>query len=174
MVYTPYARSLHTPEAIARGKEYLDHQIETVYATLRQKQVGSIAYPGKLVTDVVRPEVAKTILLIEHTGQDGLKTNPQDTLEAFFVELGLNEKLTYAYEESPVGASGAPQFMPATYKLLARQAERIRSGLYARMRILNSMTAQVIYLDLCSVMPQMCVQVLISTVRSRGLCRGFL
>ncbi len=157
VVYTPYARSLHTPEAIARGKEYLDHQIETVYATLRQKQVGSIAYPGKLVTDVVRPEVAKTILLIEHTGQDGLKTNPQDTLEAFFVELGLNEKLTYAYEESPVGASGAPQFMPATYKLLTRQAELELDPDFTRgMRNLeNSMTAQVIYLDrLLSVMPQ--------------------
>jgi hypothetical protein len=157
VVYTPYARSLHTPETIARGKEYLDQQVETVYATLRQKQVGSIAYPGKLVTDVVRPEVAKTILLIEHTGQKALETNPQDTLETFFVELGLNEKLTYAYEESLVGASGAPQFMPATYQLLTRQAELELDPDFTRgMRNLeNSITAQVVYLDrLLSVMPQ--------------------
>lgn len=157
VVYTPYARTLHAPEMIARGKVYLDRQVEAVYTTLRQKQIPSVAYPNKLVTEVVRPEVAKTILLIEHTGQDALKNNPQDTIETFFVELGLNETLTYAYEESPVGASGAPQFMPGTYKLLTKQPELELDPDFTRgMRNLeNSMTAQVVYLDrLLSVMPQ--------------------
>lgn len=156
VIYTPYARSLHTPEAIARGRAFLDQQIAEVYTDLETKKIPSATYPNKLVTEVVRPEVAKAILLIEHTGQDALKTDPQNTVDVFYAELGLNEKLTYAYEESPVGALGAPQFMPGTYKLLARQPELELDPDFTRgMRNLeNSMTAQVVYLDrLLSVMP---------------------
>lgn len=156
VIYTPYARDLHTTEAIARGKVYLDRQVDDIYQELQQKKVPSATYPQKLVTDVVRPEVAKAILLIEHTDQTSLKNDPQNTLESFYVELGLNERLTYAYEESPVGASGAPQFMPATYKLLTRQTELELDPDFTRgMRDLdNSMKAQVVYLDrILSVMP---------------------
>lgn len=156
VIYTPYARSLHAPEIVARGKVFLDQQMDAVYADLREKKIASATYPDKLVTDVVRPEVAKAILLIEHTDQTSLKTDPQNTVETFFAELGLNENLTYAYEESPVGASGAPQFMPATYQLLAKKAELELDPDFTRgMRDLkNGMTAQVVYLDrLLAVMP---------------------
>lgn len=156
VIYTPYARDLHTPEVIARGKAYLDQQVDDIYNELQEKKVASISYPQKLVTEVVRPEVAKAILLIEHTDQTSLKNNPQNTLEAFYTELGLNERLTYAYEESPVGASGAPQFMPATYKLLTKQTILELDPDFTRgMRDLdNSMKAQVVYLDrILSVMP---------------------
>lgn len=156
VIYSPYATSLHTPEIIARGKAYLDQQLNEIYQDLDQKKIKSVMSPDKLVTQVVRPEVAKAILVIEHTDTKSLEQQPELTLERFYVTLGLNESLAYAYEESQVGALGAPQFMESTYKLITRQTALGLDPNFARgMRDLkNSMTAQVVYLDrLLAAMP---------------------
>ncbi len=156
VIYSPFSADLRSPELVERGKAYLDREIARVYQDLNTRNIQSVTFREKPVTEIVRPEVAKAILLIEHVDQRSLEERPEQVIQNFYTSLGLNEQLTYAYDESPAGALGAPQFMPSTYKLLSRQtALGLNPDFTLGMRDLhNGMMAQVVYLDrLLATMP---------------------
>ncbi len=156
VIYSPFSADLRSPELIERGRVYLDRELARVYQDLDARNIKSVAFSDKKVTEIVPQEVAKAILLIEHVDQKSLADRPEQVIQNFYTSFGLNEQLTYAYDESQVGALGAPQFMPSTYKLLSRQtALGLNTDFTLGMRDLhNGMKAQVVYLDrLLATMP---------------------
>lgn len=118
MVYVPYSELLRTPEIIAAGKAYLDDHAEAAYRDLRARRVMSLAQPGKLVADVVPPDLAKNIVLTEQVdpgwltlSEDGGKALAERTLAI----IGANGAWAYRYINSKAGARGLAQFIEPTY-----------------------------------------------------------
>jgi len=149
VVYTPYAKALHTPEMVAWGAHVLDTYIETAYAELRQSGVRSRAFPDRLMVDAVDPDLVKAIIMIEHLDPRSLAEKNAIALEPFFVTLAANEEKAYAYARSRVGATGLAQFMPATYQRLARRddVELVKDFSTGARDAQSAIKAEIVYLD---------------------------
>lgn len=149
VVYTPYSQTIQTPEMTRWGKEYLDNTLKDLYQELDGKQIQSAAYPDRLVTQVIHPNLPKAVMLIEQSDAKSLEQNPLESLQRFYTTIAANEDRAYGYIESPAAARGAAQFIPSTYKLLADQSEfGLNPDFASGTRSLrNSIKAEVIYLD---------------------------
>lgn len=118
MVYAPYSELLRTPEIIAAGTAYLNARAEEAYLDLKARKVKSLAYPDKLVADVVPPDLVKNIILTEQVdpgwltlSEDGGKALAERTLAI----IGANGAWAYRYINSKAGARGLAQFIEPTY-----------------------------------------------------------
>lgn len=149
VVYTPYAKALHTDSMVAWGKQVLDDYIKSAYEELRQSGVHSRAFPDRLMADVIDPALVKSIIMIEHLDNRSLTEKNALALEPFFVTLAANEERAYAYARSRVGAAGLAQFMPATYRLLARRSDvdLEKDFTEGTRNAPTAIKAQVVYLD---------------------------
>ncbi len=149
VVYTPYAKAIHTPALVQEGETYLDTTVQTVMDRLRAEGVRSKAFPDRLLVDVVDPAMMKAIAAIEHLGERALETNPTHALERFFVLLGGNTGDTFNYARSSAGALGLVQFIPSTYtRLAARKEWGLEPSFERAMQSHeNALRAQAIYLD---------------------------
>ena len=150
VVYTPYSDALATPEMVAAGKRVLNSLVGRVYQEMQTDQAHSWAFPDRLVSDVVDPDVAKAIAVIEHSDNAALDRDPAGTINKFFVTLAANADAAYAYSGSSAGALGLAQFIPSTYTKLVKQRPELHliADFEDGMRDLhNAITAQVGYLD---------------------------
>lgn len=115
-VYSPYCDELSTPIVVHEGKKYLHRVIDQAYEELRVKQVKSLAFPDKLVTDVISKDVVHNIALIEHIDDYRLRQEGIESLiDVVYATLGLNREKAYNLAPSSAGAGGLHQFMPKTY-----------------------------------------------------------
>jgi len=156
VVYTPVSSALRTPEMVAWGRTTLDNRIAQVLNDFRTRQVMSRAFPDKLLSDVINPNLAKGLSLIEHVGTTSLQENTQTVINTFYTTIAANQESAYAYDSSPVGATGLAQFMPATYALMAKQTnlELVQEGKAGMQNLTNALKAQIAYADrLLSAMP---------------------
>jgi len=150
VVYTPYSDALAKPEMVAAGKRVLNVLVSRVYQEMQTDQVHSWAFPSQLVSDVVDPDVAKAIVVIEHADNASMDKDPTGTVNRFFVTLAANADAAYAYSGSSAGALGLAQFIPSTYKKLVAQRPELHlmADFEDGMRDLhNAVKAQVGYLD---------------------------
>ncbi len=149
IIYTPYARALHTPEMIAEGKQWLDQTVAGVFEELRREGIPSRVSSNRLVADVIDPEFVKRILLVEHLDENALQNDARRQIEALFVTLGANEDRAFTVAKSKAGALGLAQFIPKTYAALVRWPHlHLEQNFEKGMRDpKNAIRAEVAYLD---------------------------
>lgn len=149
VVYTPYAKVLHTPEMVSEGKKWLDERMTVVFDTLRAEGRRSRAFPDRLLADVMDHEFARLILLVEHVDTGAVEDDPYRQLENVLVTLAANKETSYRYSKSTAGALGLAQFMPSTYKSLAAKIDQklIPNFELGMGDPENAIRATVIYLD---------------------------
>ncbi|MBP9762465.1 transglycosylase SLT domain-containing protein [Patescibacteria group bacterium] len=156
VIYSPYSPILHTEDMVRYGHAWLDQEFQKLADDLRARGVRSRFDPSKSLADVISPDVARAILLIEHTDQTSITQDPRATYARMLVTVAANATTSYAFSNSHVGAQGFAQFMPSTYKLVAKEEAL---GLPAKVEegtrnFETALKAQVSYLDrLWSVMP---------------------
>lgn len=119
-VYTPYSTHLHRPEVVAEGMRLVDQMVDGAFSDLRLRGAKSRAIPGKLVADVIDPDLIRTIAVIEHADSSGLKADARTAIERVYVTIALNPKNAYNYSKSSAGALGLFQFIPSTYASLVK------------------------------------------------------
>ncbi len=122
-VYTPYSAALHTPEMVEEGAVQLDGYVKKAFEFFRRTGVMSRAQKGKNIADVVDPNLAKTILVIEHLDASALVRDPKRAVETVLVTIAANPENVYGYSRSSAGALGIAQFMPKTYASMAKRPE---------------------------------------------------
>jgi hypothetical protein len=150
VVYVPYSPRLHTPEMAEWGRETLRGFVRQAYEELRALGVGSRAYPGRLVSDVVDPRLVEAIAVIEHVSERALLgENGPRVHESVYVILAANQRDAYAYSRSSAGAKGLVQFIPGTYALMAKRKELglIQDFERGMSDPVNAIKASVAYLD---------------------------
>lgn len=149
-VVTPFNPALNTPQMVAWGKQILHQELQEVYQKLDQKNIHSVAFPDKLITQTIDTNVAKAIAVIEHTSNKALERDPKGTINTFFAGIGINEDAPYGNARSTANALGLVQFIPSTYNRLVKQRPELElnKNFEAGMNdIHNSLLAQVVYLD---------------------------
>ncbi|HVM91048.1 MAG TPA: transglycosylase SLT domain-containing protein [Verrucomicrobiae bacterium] len=107
-VYTPASAALLTPDVVAAGEQMLDADIADAITGLHKEKT-------------VSPELIKSIAIVEHSDLGTLKSNPKAAASKVFATVALNPTNPYAYARSPAGALGLFQFIPSTYKNLAKR-----------------------------------------------------
>ena len=149
VVYTPYARAIHTPEMVAEGKRWLSDLIARVFDQLRAEGIPSRAFPNTLLADAVDPTFVASISLIEHLDDSALSRDPLRQIEAFYVTVAANRNDAYDFSMSKAGALGLVQFIPKTYEALTRWPRlRLEKNFEKGMRDpTNAIRAQIAYLD---------------------------
>jgi len=153
IVYIPYSGALHIPELIEEGRRFLNQSVDRAFTELSAAKIESVAYPGRLVVDTIKPDFIKNIFLTEQTdtslllsaGDGGLKL-----AERVLVRLGANKEKAYRYTYSSTGALGLGQIMPATYASIVRlysKAQLIKDVNIGRVDIVNGIKATVLVFD---------------------------
>lgn len=148
-VYTPYSRDLHTKEVAVEGERHVDELVKQALDAMRADGVPSRAYPGKLMADVVDPELLKSIIVIEHSDLSLLQRDPRQAVERVYVTFAFNPGIAYNYARSSAGALGVPQFMPTTYKNFVKRTQlKLIPDFEKGMRDhVNAVRAQAAYMD---------------------------
>jgi hypothetical protein len=150
-IYTPYSKALNTPEMAAYGRASLKKFIQDLYDELRFKGIYSRAEPERLLSDVIHPLVAESILMIEHLGNQGLETAPREAMDLIYVQWATNPENAFAFDVSTAGARGAVQFIPSTYKGLVKsrpELELIPDFVEGMSDVHNAIKASIAYLDI--------------------------
>ena len=156
VIYTPYSPMIDTPDMIRFGQAWLDGKFQAIADDLRARGVKSKFDPSKLIADTMPVEVARAILVIEHTSRASLERSAAQTYAQMLVTVAANGTSSYAYDDSNVGAQGFAQFMPSTYKLVAKDASLgLPSDVQTGTRSFETaVKAELVYLDrLWAVMP---------------------
>ena len=149
VVYTPYARTLHTADVVEQGKKFFDQSMQAALDELRAKQVVSRAFAGKLVADTTDMRTLTTVTAIEHLDKTSATKNAANALETFYVTLALNREDAYRFDLSPAGACGIAQFMPKTYASIAKrpELELVKDFSTGTKQPVNMLKAQTAYFD---------------------------
>lgn len=119
-VYTPYSSKLHRPVVVKEGMRLVDTMVDTAFDELRARGAKSRAIDGKLVADVVEPDLVKAIAVIEHVDGASLRNNAERAVERVYATVALNPGQAYNYAKSSAGALGMFQFIPSTYTSQAK------------------------------------------------------
>lgn len=157
VVYSPYSPMLHTDEMVRFGQAWLDQEFQKVVDDLRARGIRSKFDPSKPLADLLSTEVARAILIIEHAGELSLERDPASVYAQMLVTVAANATTSYVYSDSHVGAQGFAQFMPSTYKLVAKDTslglpQDVETG---TRNFETAIKAQLVYLDrLWGVMPE--------------------
>ena len=153
IVYVPYSESLHTPELVRAGQDFLDQKVNSALAQLRQRRLYSRAFPNRLVADTLSEQFIKNIFMTEQTDPKlvlGAADGGKKLAERVLVRLGTNSERAFRYTYSKTGALGIGQIMPATYNsVVARYptATLIEDTDLGRVDISNSITASILVFD---------------------------
>lgn len=125
VVYTPYIDDLDTPRMRERGMNYIRLTINKAYTSLKEEKVRSSAVSGEFVSDVVPPDVALLLSIIEHIDPSRLRDNDIERLiDEALVTIAANRGNAYRYSVSTAKARGLFQFIPSTYASMARKYPR--------------------------------------------------
>ena len=124
VMYTPYSQDFFKPEVIAAGSDYLSFLIQDAFDDLRKSNIHSVAFPDRLLVDVIDPYLIKSIVVIEHADRRLFQKNePEHAVGTFLANLALNEEGAFNLSVSSAGARGLVQFIPSTYALLTKRKD---------------------------------------------------
>lgn len=139
VTYTPYTEALDVPIVRRKGFEYLLGKIGKAAEDLEDRHVGSKAFPGRKISEVLPKKVSLILSIIEHVDpfifkrrsqelvKQGIAPERADTeamksmLNQVLVTVGANREMSYAYSISSAKARGLFQFIPPTYKQVRKQ-----------------------------------------------------
>ncbi len=121
-VYTPYSEGLDIPDVRREGLEYLKNVLARAKYDLLRKRVTPLSSPSFIADDV-----SLTLAIIEHIDPQKFesgKYTAEKLINETLVILGTNKENAYRYSASKAGARGLFQFIPDTYKRIARMYPR--------------------------------------------------
>lgn len=153
IIYAPYSKSLHLPEIIAAGRQYLESGIDRAFEELESANVISHSLPANPVTAVVSKEFIKNIILVEHIDPDGFSVaadGGKELIERVLTILGANGEQAYRYTGSPAGARGLAQFIKSTYETIVSKypdARLIKDYNLGMADHTNAIKAMVLFFD---------------------------
>lgn len=153
--YIPYSPEIHSEGIVKLGKEHLEKTIGQAKVELLQAGVRSRAFPEKPITEIAHPNFIKSLILNEHMDHaEFLKAMREQTLpkliEKIWVIIGLNKEKAMKLSVSKAGACCLTQFMPKTYKLIAKrypEAGLDKNIITGRQDHVNAVKASIVLFD---------------------------
>jgi len=118
VVYTPYSEGLDIPVVRKAGLEYLKNTLSRAKNDLIERRVRPLSC-DKFIED----DVSLTLAIIEHIDPlkfESGKYTTEKLIHETLVILGTNKQNAYRFSASRAGARGLFQFIPGTYKRIAR------------------------------------------------------
>ncbi len=155
IVYLPFTEDTFDPGFVSVGKEFLVATSTRALEELRLAQVPSAAFPGKLLADVIPPQVVTTLAVIEQTDDRDYVQKQSVAFEEVLSQYGLKKEEAYRYSVSVAKALGPMQFTNrrgrGTYSMVVRRCPAANiDPVFERgaTNLLNAMKAAICLLDL--------------------------
>ena len=155
IVYLPFTEDTFDPGFVSGGKEFLIATVGKALEELRLARQPSAAFPGKLLADVIPPQVVTTLAVIEQTDDRDYLQKQSLAFEEVLSQYGLKRGEAYRYSVSVAKALGPMQFTNrrrnGTYSMVVRRCPGanldpvFESG---ATNLLNAMKAAICLLDL--------------------------
>ncbi len=117
-VYTPYSENLDIPDVRKAGLDYLKNVLSKAKNDLIERKVRPLS-GDRFIDD----DVSLTLAIIEHIDPQKFESGKYTTerlIHETLVIMGTNKQSAYRYSASKAGARGLFQFIPDTYKRIAR------------------------------------------------------
>ncbi len=125
IVYLPFTEDTLDPDFVTGGRKFLLATARKAIEELRAANVGSVAFRGELLADVVPPEVLSTLAVIEQTDDVDYVAKRSGAFEEVLSQYGLKREEAYRYSVSRASALGPMQFTNrrgnGTYSLVVRR-----------------------------------------------------
>ncbi|MCX5813224.1 MAG: transglycosylase SLT domain-containing protein [Proteobacteria bacterium] len=118
VVYTPYSESLDIPDVRKAGLDYLKNVLSKAKNNLIERGVRPLSG-----NEFIADDVSLTLAIIEHIDPQKFESGRYTTerlIHETLVIMGTNKQSAYRYSASKAGARGLFQFIPDTYKRIAR------------------------------------------------------
>jgi len=125
IIYLPFTEDTLDPLLISGGKEYLLATAQKAIEELRLANAPSVAFPGRLLADVVPAEVITTLAVIEQTDDADFAQKGEDAVDEVLNHYGLKREEAFRYSVSRADALGPMQFTNkrgnGTYAVVVRR-----------------------------------------------------
>jgi hypothetical protein len=155
IVYLPSTEDTFDPVLVREGRDFLLSTARQAIEELRSANAPSVAYPGKLLADIVPAEVITTLAVIEQTDDGEFRDDPEEAVGAVLNQYGLKRGEAYRYSVSSASAVGPMQFTNrrgnGTYAMVVRRcpAAQIDPNFErGATNILNAMKAAICLFDI--------------------------
>jgi hypothetical protein len=153
--YLPFTSDTFDPGFVSGGRDFLVSTVGRALDELRRAQVPSKAFPGKLLADVVPPQVVTTLAVIEQTDDRDYREKQELAFQEVLSQYGLKQEEAYRYSVSVAHAIGPMQFTNrrgnGTYSFVVRRcAGAGLDPVFERgaTNLLNAMKAAICLLDM--------------------------
>jgi hypothetical protein len=125
IIYLPFTEDTLDPLLVSGGKDYLLATANQAIEELRLASAPSVAFPGRLLADIVPAEVITTLAVIEQTDDADYVRKKQDAVDEVLNHYGLKREEAFRYSVSSAAALGPMQFTNrkgnGTYALVVRR-----------------------------------------------------
>jgi len=155
IVYLPFTEDTLDPLFVAGGRDFLLSTARQAADELRAAYVPSRAYPGKLLADIVPPEVITTLAIIEQTDDGDFRRKGAEAFNEVLSQYGLKKGEAYRYSVSSAAAIGPMQFTNrrgnGTYSMVVRRCTGARidpNFERGATNLLNAMKAAICLFDI--------------------------
>jgi hypothetical protein len=155
IVYLPSNEDTLDPLFVSGGKEFLLNTARRAIEELRLAKVPAVAFPGKLLADVVPAEVITTLAVIEQTDDTDFVKKKAGAFDEVLSHYGLKREEAYRYSVSSASAIGPMQFTNrrgnGTYALVVRRCPEAKLDPdfeRGATNLLNAMKAAICLFDI--------------------------
>lgn len=155
IVYLPFTEDTFDPAFVSGGRDFLVKTASRALDELREANVPSAAFPGKLLADTIPLQVVTTLAVIEQTDDRDYREKEAVAFEEVLSQYGLKQEDAYRYSVSSAKALGPMQFTnrrgKGTYSIVVRRCRGanldpvFESG---ATNLLNAMKAAICLLDI--------------------------
>ena len=154
IVYLPSNDDTLDPQFVTVGKEFLLATAQQAIDQLRAANAQSIAFPGRLLADIVPASVITTLAVIEQTDDGDFIKSSTAAFENVLSHYGLKREEAYRYSVSSARALGPMQFTNrrgnGTYAMVVRRCPAAKldpSFERGATNLLNAMKAAICLFD---------------------------
>lgn len=155
IIYLPFTHDTFDPQFVSGGRDFLLETARRALDELREANAPSIAYPGRLLADVIPAELVAMLAVIEQTDDTDFTNKGLEAFHEVLNQYGLKRGEAYRYSVSTASALGAMQFTNrkgnGTYSMVARRCPAARiDPVFERgaTDLYNSMKAAICLLDI--------------------------
>ncbi|MFT3907417.1 MAG: hypothetical protein QM718_14065 [Steroidobacteraceae bacterium] len=155
IVYLPYTDDTFEPALVRAGRDFLLSTAHTAMDQLRRAEAPSVAFPGKLLADVIPVQVVTTLAVIEQTDDQDYIDEQARAFDEVLNQYGLKQGEAYRYSVSSANALGPMQFTNrrnnGTYAMVVRRCQAANLDpdfALGATNLLNAMKAAICLLDL--------------------------
>jgi hypothetical protein len=155
IIYLPFNEDTLDPLLVSGGKEYLLATARKAIEELRFANAPSVAFPGRLLADIVPAELITTLAVIEQTDDADYLKKKQDAVDEVLNQYGLKREEAFRYSVSRASALGPMQFTNrrgnGTYALVVRRCRLAKldpNFERGATNLLNAMKAAICLFDI--------------------------